>query len=98
MKKRVWIGFVAVFITLQVLDGIVNFIILDPAYRSISHLLRPAGEMKFWIIPVTGLFFSFFFTYIFSKGYEGRGLLEGVRYGLYIGLMFALPMAYASYA
>ncbi len=98
MNKRVWIGFVAVFVTLQILDGIVNFIILEPAYKSISHFMRPAGEMKLWIIPVTGLFFSFFFTYIFSKGYEGKGLLEGVRYGLYIGLMFALPMAYGSYA
>ena len=54
--------------------------------------------MKLWLIPVIGLFFSFFFTFIFSKGYEGKGLLEGVRYGLYVGLMVALPMAYGSYA
>ncbi|MEK6754966.1 MAG: hypothetical protein AABZ02_02320 [Bacteroidota bacterium] len=98
MNKKVWIGFVAVFITFQVLDGIVNFVILDPAYKSISHLMRPEGEMKLWLIPVIGLFFSFFFTFIFSKGYEGKGLLEGVRYGLYVGLMVALPMAYGSYA
>lgn len=98
MNKKVWIGFVAVFITFQVLDGIVNFVILDPAYKSISHLMRPEGEMKLWLIPVIGLFFSFFFTFIFSKGYEGKGSLEGVRYGLYVGLMVALPMAYGSYA
>jgi hypothetical protein len=98
MNKKVWIGFVAVFITFQVLDGIVNFVILDPAYKSISHLMRPEGEMKLWLIPVIGLSFSFFFTLIFSKGYEGKGSLEGVRYGLYVGLMVALPMAYGSYA
>ncbi len=98
MNKKVWIGFVIAFVALQVLDGIVNFIILDPAYKSISHLMRPEGETKLWLLPVTGLFFSFFFTYVFSKGYEGRGLLEGVRYGLYIGLMVALPMSYGAYA
>lgn len=98
MKRRFWIGFVAVFITLQVLDGIVNFFILDSMYRTIAHLMRPEGEMKLWILPVTGLFFSFLFTFIFSKGFEGKGLLEGTRYGLYIGLMVALPMAYGAYA
>jgi hypothetical protein len=60
--------------------------------------MRPEGEMKLWILPVTGLFFSFLFTFIFSKGFEGKGLLEGTRYGLYIGLMVALPMAYGAYA
>jgi hypothetical protein len=98
MNKKVWFGFAVVFVTLQVLDGIVNFIILDPAYKSISYLLRPEGEMKLWLLPVTGLFFSFFFTYIFSKGYEGKGMPEGARYGLYVGLMVALPMAYGAYA
>ena len=98
MNKKIWFGFAATFITLQVLDGVVNFYILDSTYKSISHLLRPEGEGKLWLLPVTGLFLSFFFTYIFSKGYEGKGILEGVRYGLYIGLMVALPMSYGSYA
>jgi hypothetical protein len=98
MNKKIWFGFAATFITLQVLDGVVNFYILDSTYKSISHLLRPEGEGKLWLLPVTGLFFSFFFTYIFSKGYEAKGILEGVRYGLYIGLMVALPMSYGSYA
>ena len=40
----------------------------------------------------------FFFTLIFSKGYQGKGIAEGLRYGLYIGILMATPMAYASYA
>jgi hypothetical protein len=98
MNKKIWLGFVAVFVTLQILDGIVNLVILDSAYKSVSYLWRPASDMKLWIVPVVGLFFSFFFTFIFSKGYEGKGVLEGARYGLYIGLMVALPMSYGAYA
>jgi hypothetical protein len=98
MNKKIWLGFIAVFITLQILDGIVNLFILDAAYKSISFLLRPEGEMIYWIVPIVGLFFSFFFTFIYSRGYEGKGILEGARYGLYIGLMVALPMSYGAYA
>jgi hypothetical protein len=98
MNKKIWLGFIAVFITLQILDGIVNLFILDAAYKSISFLLRPEGEMIYWIVPIVGLFFSFFFTFIYSRGYEGKGILEGARYGLYIGLMVALPMSYSAYA
>ena len=32
--------------------------------------------------------FSFFFVFIFAKGYEGRGLAEGFRYGIYIALFY----------
>jgi hypothetical protein len=98
MNRKIWLGFVAVFITLQILDGIVNLVILDAAYKSVSYLWRPEGEMKLWIVPIVGLFFSFFFTFIFSKGYEGEGVLEGARYGLYIGLMVMFPMSYGAYA
>lgn len=27
--------------------------------------------------------FAFFFTFIFAKGYEGKGVIEGIRYGIY---------------
>jgi hypothetical protein len=98
MNKKLWVGFVTVFVTTQVLEGLVNFFLLDPIYSSYSHIWRPISEMKLWMLPVTGMFFSFFFVFIFSKGYEGKGISEGVRYGLYVALMVALPNAYGTYA
>jgi hypothetical protein len=98
MNKKLWFGFVTVFVTTQVLEGLVNFFLLDPIYSSYSHIWRPISEMKLWMLPVTGMFFSFFFVFIFSKGYEGKGISEGVRYGLYVALMVALPNAYGTYA
>ena len=98
MNKRRWIGFVAVFVTTQIIEGLLDFYLLDPIYSSYSHIWRPIEEMKLWMLPVTGMFFSFFFVFIFSKGYEGKGVAEGLRYGLYVALMVALPRAYGNYA
>ncbi|OHD64070.1 MAG: hypothetical protein A2176_08640 [Spirochaetes bacterium RBG_13_51_14] len=36
---------------------------------------------------LTDFALSILFTYIFTKGYENRGIMEGVRYGLIIGLL-----------
>jgi hypothetical protein len=98
MYKKIWIGFVTVFVTTQLIEGIVGFILLGPTYDHSPQVWRPIAEIKLWMLPVTGAFFSFFFVFIFSKGYEGKGLLEGVRYGTYAALMIVLPHAYNSYA
>ncbi len=98
MNKKLWIGFVAVFVTTQIIEGLVDFYFLDPIYSSYSHIWRPIAEVKFWMLPVTGMFFSFFFVFVFSKGYEGKGVAEGIRYGLYVALMVSLPSAYGNYA
>lgn len=98
MTRRIWIGFLVVFLATQVFEGLINFYVLDMVHFQWSHLWRPLAEVKFWMLPFTGMFFSFFFVYIFSKGYEGRGLAEGVRYGFYVSLMVVLPHAYGTYA
>ena len=46
---------------------------------------------------VISLVGSFFFTLIFSKGYEGKGIAEGMRYGLYTGIWLSIGMAYGTY-
>jgi hypothetical protein len=34
---------------------------------------------------------------ILGKGYKGKGIGEGFRYGVHIGIMFGLPMAIGTY-
>lgn len=51
-----------------------------------------------WIYHVLAIIGAFFLTLIFSKGYEGNGAMEGVRYGLYIGIWMSAGMAYGSFA
>ena len=98
MNKKLLLGFVLVYVVFAVLDWIVNAVLLMPLYDSVSNLFRPSEEMKLWVIFVSYIFFAFFFTFIFSKGYEGKGVLEGVRYGFYVALMMVLPYSYMSYA
>jgi hypothetical protein len=41
---------------------------------------------------VIGVLVSLLFTYIFIKGREGKGISEGVRFGIIIWLFVAVPM------
>ncbi len=97
MNKKVWLGFIAVFITLEVLDFLVHGLLLGSTYASMS-VWRPDMASKMWIIHVVTLIGAFFFAFIFSKGYENKGIAEGVRYGLYIGVWMSVGMAYGTYA
>ena len=98
MNKKVWVGWGAAFVTLAVLDAIVNMGLLTEDYKATAQLWRPEGEMKVWLFYVVYAIQTFFLSLVFSKGYEGKGVAEGARYGLYMGLLLATPMAYGSYA
>jgi len=98
MNKKVWMGFIAVFITMEILSFVVNGLILGATYEATKALWRTDMNSLMWIFHVLTLVGSFFFTLIFSKGYEGKGLMEGVRYGTYIGIWMSIGMAYGTYA
>lgn len=100
MNKKVWVGFIAAYITFMVLDFVIHEVILKSTYmaESMKQLWRPPEEQMWWMTFIINAVFAFFFSFIFSKGYEAKGIAEGVRYGLYIGLMFTIPMAYGTYA
>jgi hypothetical protein len=97
MNKKVWPGFMAVFVTLEVLDFVVHGLILSSTYASIS-VWRPDMATKMWITHLVTLIGAFFFAFIFSKGYENKGIGEGLRYGLYIGIWMSVGMAYGTYS
>ncbi|MDD8017684.1 MAG: hypothetical protein PHP42_04870 [Bacteroidota bacterium] len=95
--KKVLIGAAAVFVAMMVFDFIVHGVLLASAYKETASLWRPDMQSMMWIYWVIGLVGSFFFSFIFSKGYEGKGIAEGVRYGLYIGIWMSIGMAYGTY-
>ena len=98
MNKKFWIGFVVVLVVLGILDTIVNTVLLAGGYQETASLWRPEAEIKIGVIIISWVFIAFFFTLIFSKGYQGKGVLEGVRYGLYITGLMVIPGAYMTYA
>lgn len=96
MNKKFWLGFVAVFVLTYLFNWVVNMYLMMADYQQTAPLWRT--EMKLNVIVVVDLFFAFFFTFIFSKGYQGKGWIEGLRYGVYVGLMMNVSGAYMTYA
>ena len=95
--KKFWFGAVAVFVVLSLLELIVNQLLLAGDYEATKQLWRPMDQMKTWLFFIVYAFVAFFFTLIFSKGYEGKGMVEGIRYGFYVGMLMAVPKGYGSY-
>ncbi len=100
MHKKVIPGFIVVYIVLSLMNFVIHNVLLKDTYMRLveTGLMRGEEAGTMWIYFVTALVVSFFFTLIFSKGYNGSGVGEGARYGLYVGLLMATPFAYDSYA
>lgn len=95
--KRYVAASLAVFVVSLALNYLIHGVILKSAYESVSTLWRPDMQSKMWIAWVNGFLTSFLFTYIFVKGYEAKGIVEGARFGLIVGLFVSIPMAYGTY-
>jgi hypothetical protein len=100
-KQKFWIAFIVIFIVLEVTNFLIHGTLLSSSYQSegIKEIFRNMEEMesKMWIMWLTDLIWAFFFTFIFVKGYENKGLIEGVKYGIYMGIFVSLVFSYQSY-
>jgi len=81
----------------QIADTIIHTLILVEEYKAIT-VWRKNILSTFWILYLTSFIFSFIFVYIFIRGYEGKGILEGLRYGVLIGLFINIPSVFNQYA
>ena len=96
--KRFIMASIAVFVAFEVIDAIVHTGILAKTYQTLGPVWRPDMMSKMWIFHIGSLILAFLFTYIFIRGYENKGLIEGVRYGVIIGLFANIPYAFYEYA
>jgi hypothetical protein len=97
--KRLIIASLVIFVVMSAMDYVVNTQLMTSAYQSVKNLWRPDSDIwsMMWISYAFGLLFSFLFTYIFVKGYEAKGLLEGVRFGILIWLFMVVPVSHGYY-
>jgi hypothetical protein len=100
MNKKFWIAFIVVFIAMAILSFLTHGVILSSAYQSdaMKNIWRPDMESKMWIYYLVYLFVSFFYVLIYSKWQKGKGIIEGIQYGVYTGFLMSVPMAYSTYA
>ncbi len=100
--KRFVSAFIVVFVLFEITNYIVHGVILASTYQSegVRAVFRPESDMisNMWIIWLTDIIWSFFFVFFFVKGYENKGVIEGLRYGFYMGIFFSFVVAYQGYA
>lgn len=99
MNKRFWIGFAVVYVVGNILGFLVHAVLLADTYASLAEVWRSEEQMMslMWVMYLTALVYVFIFCFIYTKGHEGKGVMEGVRYGLLMGLFMSTPMAFDSY-
>ena len=90
--KRFLLASLAVFVAVQILEFLVNSVFMKSANDSLSNLWRPDMASKMWVMYPIGVLVALLFTYIFVKGREGKGTIEGVRFGIIIWLFVSVPM------
>jgi|Deesub1362B_J571_1020462.scaffolds.fasta_scaffold01106_2 hypothetical protein len=96
--KRYILTSLIVWLVYDLLNFILHGMILSGAYQEHASIFRPNMQNMMWIIYLANLFFAFAFVFIFTKGYENKGLAEGFRYGIYISWLTWLPASLIEYA
>lgn len=95
LNVKQWIiASVACFVVMVVLSFIEHGVVLAAWYQEYPNYWRSQADMSsrmHWMY-VGYLLFSALFTYIYTKGYEGKpGLGEGFRYGVLVGALVGFP-------
>ncbi len=98
MGKKLWLGFIAVLVAAEICNLLIYGLFLDADFKATAHLWRPDMNSLMWIYHVILVVGAFFFTFIYGYGHEGKGIMEGARFGLYIGIWMSMGMAYGTYA
>ena len=97
---RYILGSVIVFVYIFLAEYLFHSLIMKDWYEQAAHLLRSTAEgsgYANWMI-IGFLILSFGFCFIFVKGYENKGIGEGFRFGLYVGLTFSVSASMINYA
>lgn len=92
MNTRFIVSVIAAFAVIFGFQYVYHGVLLMPTYEATASVWRPMTEMQQmmpWCIGAK-LALAIAFTWIFSKHYEGRGVGEGVRFGLYTGMLLGI--------
>lgn len=95
--KKFIITSLIVFVVYEILNYLIHSVFLMGAYQATMNLWRADMNSMMWIMWLGDLVKAFVFVYIFTKGIEGKGWMEGLRYGFWIGLYVSIGMGLGTY-
>jgi len=93
---RFVLTFVVVWIVYVILSFVLNGAILN--WEGVEGMKMEMGTGSNILGAIGELIFAFMFCFIFTKGYENKGVSEGFRFGFYIGLLMAAPLLFLHFA
>jgi len=100
--KRWLFASLAVLVVIAAVEMVINSVLLAGLYQQTASVWRPPEEIQrmMWLFWLGYLVFAPFFTLIYTKGYEPAksGLGQGLRYGLYMGLVLSVMQNLVWYA
>src|SRR3989442_830415 len=71
---------------------------LHAEYEEAKQLWRPEGEVILPLLLLSNAIYGIVFAFIFVKGYEGLGIKEGLRFGIYVTWLVVVPSVLYQYA
>lgn len=91
--KRYVMSAIVVFVFVFLYEWLFHGMLMGGMYAETAELWRSQADMqsKFHWMLIGQALFALTVSYIFTRGYEGRGLMEGVRFGILITLFTAGP-------
>lgn len=89
-KQRYVISVLVTFVFVFLYDFLVHGFLLKDIYAQTKELWRPENEYKMLVMSMSQLGFAAVLAYIFTLNYEGKGIGEGIRFGLCIGMLLGV--------
>jgi hypothetical protein len=98
--KRYVLGSIAVYLVVYLAEFLFHGMIMVDSYNQYLELLRPETESSSYMLFMSlgFLILAFGFSYIFVQGYEGKGIGEGIRFGLIAGIAFGISANLINYS
>ena len=92
-RKKYFISSIGAGLASYVVDFLTHVVVLGNEYKEHQSLFAGMDKMMkwIWLNPFAYFVPSFILGYVFIKGYEGRGVAEGVRFGILMGLLMEVP-------
>ncbi len=88
---KYWVASLAAGVWLLLYGFVANTIVLADVWASYGNasIMRPEGEEVMWAAVASCLLQGLALGFIFTRGYQNRGVGEGVRFGLLIAWFVA---------
>lgn len=89
---RFLLATVGVFVFVFLFDWVWHGKVMMDQYLATAHLWRPHAEMEafFPFCLAMHLAMALVITFIFTRNYEKKGVMEGFRFGAMLGVLFAV--------